>query len=136
MRYLADTSVWARMTERDVYHAVLPLLERGLVATCGIVDLEVLYSTRGGDDHLRVRDQRRGMGWMPMPDEVWDRAIEVQGLLARNGRHRGAALPDLLVAATAERHDATVLHYNADYDLIAEITEQPTQWVVPRGSVS
>jgi hypothetical protein len=26
-------------------------------------------------------------------------------------------------------------HYDADYDLIAEITGQPTQWVVPRGTV-
>ena len=29
----------------------------------------------------------------------------------------------------------TVLHYDADFDLIAEITGQPTEWVVPRGSI-
>lgn len=43
-------------------------------------------------------------------------------------------MPDLLIAATAERHDVTVLHYDADFDLIAEVTGQLTRWVVPRGS--
>lgn len=46
-----------------------------------------------------------------------------------------SAIADLIIAAVAERHRVTVLHYDADYDLIAEITGQPTQWVVPRGSV-
>ncbi|MEQ4208404.1 PIN domain-containing protein [Actinopolymorpha sp. B9G3] len=69
-----------------------------------------------------------------MPDEVWDRAIEVRGSLAGRGQHRAASIPDLLLASTAERHGATVLHYDADFDLIAEVTRQPTQWVVPRGT--
>ena len=42
---------------------------------------------------------------------------------------------DLLVAAAAERAGLTVLHYDQDFDLIAEVTGQPTEWVVPRGSV-
>jgi len=45
------------------------------------------------------------------------------------------SIPDLLIAATAERHGATVLHNDKDYDLIAEVTGQPAEWVVPRGSV-
>jgi hypothetical protein len=28
----------------------------------------------------------------------------------------------------------TVLHYDGDYDMIAKVTGQPTEWVVPRGS--
>jgi hypothetical protein len=28
-----------------------------------------------------------------------------------------------------------VLHYDAGYDLIAHITGQPVQWIVPRGTV-
>jgi len=69
-----------------------------------------------------------------MPTEVWERALEVQTELARSGAHRGAALPDLLIAATAERHDVTVLHYDHEYDLIASVTGQPVSWVVPRGT--
>jgi hypothetical protein len=40
-----------------------------------------------------------------------------------------------LVAAAAERAALTVLHYDAGFDLIATVTGQPTEWVVPRDSV-
>lgn len=43
--------------------------------------------------------------------------------------------PDLLIAAVAERQGVTILHYDSDLDLIADITDQPSRWVVPRGSV-
>jgi hypothetical protein len=40
-----------------------------------------------------------------------------------------------VIAATAELNGATVLHYDADYDLIAEITGQPVEWVAEKGSL-
>lgn len=68
-----------------------------------------------------------------MPDEVWQRALEVQAALATRSEHRGAAIPDLLIAATAERHRVTVLHYDHEYDLIASVTGQEVHWIVARG---
>ena len=59
----------------------------------------------------------------------------MQAALAERGEHRGASLPDLIIAAAAERAGVTVLHYDADYDLIASVTGQPVDWVVPRGSL-
>ncbi|WP_420444157.1 hypothetical protein [Candidatus Poriferisodalis sp.] len=38
-------------------------------------------------------------------------------------------------SALARMHHLTVVHYDADYDRIAEVSGQPTEWVVPRGSV-
>jgi predicted nucleic acid-binding protein len=67
--------------------------------------------------------------------EMIERAIEVQHQLARKGRHP-LPLPDLLIAAVAEINSRTVMHYDADYDRIAEITSQPVNWVVEQGSVS
>ncbi|MCX4388789.1 hypothetical protein OG777_17870 [Micromonospora peucetia] len=43
-------------------------------------------------------------------------------------------MANLLIAATTERHGATVLHYDGDFDLITVITGQPTAWVVPAGT--
>lgn len=114
--------------------ALRPLVDAGLVATCWMVDLEVLYSARNAAEHDKVSADRRGLEWLAMPDEIGDRAIEVQNELARRGLHRGVPLPDLVIAATAERHGATVLHYDADFDVIAEVTGQPVRWVVPRGT--
>jgi predicted nucleic acid-binding protein len=134
-RYLADASVWARIHLEPVARVVVPLVDHGLVGTCGVIDLEILYSARSGPEHARVRQQRRGLLWLSMPEEIWERAVQIQAALASRGAHRAASISDLLVAATAERHALTVLHYDGDYDLIASVTSQATQWVVPRGSV-
>jgi hypothetical protein len=62
------------------------------------------------------------------------RARQVQRLLAAASQ-RGRKIPDLLVTAAAEETDRVVLHYDADFDLIASVTGQPCQWVAPRGSI-
>ena len=69
-----------------------------------------------------------------MTEEVFSRAIDVQGLLAGRGRHR-LPIPDLLIAAAAESARMTVLHYDADFDAIAAVTGQDMEWVAPRGSL-
>jgi predicted nucleic acid-binding protein len=46
------------------------------------------------------------------------------------------SIPDLLIAATAERYSLTVLHYDGDFDRIAELTGQPVQRILPRGSAN
>lgn len=117
-QYLADKSAWVRLRQPTFADVLAPLVERGVVGTCGVVDLEMLYSVREGTEHAQVRGERRSLPWLPMPDEVWDRAIEVQGLLAARGQHRAPSIADLLIAATAERHSVAVLHYEADFDLV------------------
>jgi predicted nucleic acid-binding protein len=135
-QYLADKSALARAHRPDVGSVIDPLLDAGLLATCGMIQLEVLYSARNLDEHLQMRvESNAAYEWLHTEDEDFRRAIEVQSALAESGRHRAAPLPDLLIAAIAERHGVTVLHYDADFDLIAEATAQPTQWVVPRGSL-
>ncbi|MFD9395818.1 PIN domain nuclease [Streptomyces sp. NPDC060000] len=134
-RFLVDKSAWERFRHSPVKARLLPLVERGLVATCAVVDLEILYSTRNGADHARVRMLREGFDWLPCTDEIGIRAVQVQGLLAAKGQHRRTSVADLLIAAVAERHGVTLLHYDADFEGIAEITGQATEWVVERGSV-
>lgn len=61
--------------------------------------------------------------------------IADKSALARRGQHRAAGLSDLLISAVAERAGLTVLHYDANYDIVAAATGQPMRWVVPRGSI-
>lgn len=68
-------------------------------------------------------------------DPVTNRARQVQRELAQRGQHRGPGVPDLLVAATAEVHGAVVVHYDHDFDIIAAVTDQPVEWIVPPGTV-
>ena len=56
--------------------------------------------------------------------KIEDRAVEVQSALAERGQHRGPSIPDLLIAATAELAELTVLHVDKDFELIAQLTGQ------------
>ena len=112
------------------------MIEAGLVGTCGIIELEIRYSARSQAEYAEIsRDRTLGYEWFPMPDEVWHRALQVQGALSEQGRLRAVRFPDLLIAATAERHHVGVIHYDGHYDLIASVTGQTTEWVVPKGSL-
>jgi predicted nucleic acid-binding protein len=96
----------------------------------------MLFSARDWRDFTNQRQLRRiayESVWMKQAD--FDRAIEVMGLLARKSQHRGLTVPDLLIAAVAERAGLIVLHYDSDFDRIASVTGQETEWVVPRGSL-
>jgi len=134
--YLADTSALARLRHQPVAAVLGPLIEAGLVATCGVIEFELGWATRTAAEFDQLRaDRDTGYEWLATHDEDWRRALEVQGALWRGGQIRAVGFPDLLVAAAAERERVTVLHYDADYDLIAHVTRQPMQWVVPRGTV-
>ena len=136
-RYLADKSALARLHLADVTSVLAPLIEAGLVATCAVIEFEVLWSTRSPCEFENTRDDRAlGYEWRTTEDIDWRRALDVQAKLWATGRMRSVPLPDLLIAAVAERNRVTVVHYDADYETIAEITGQPTQWVVDRGSVA
>jgi len=131
---LADKSALARMPNAAVRARLEPLLVDGLVATCGIIDLEIGFSAQTAAVHPDVRRERRSLPRARIDDEIFDRAFEIQGLLADRGQHR-LPVPDLVIAAAAESADLTVLHYDADFERIAEVTGQAHDWVVPRGSV-
>ena len=132
---MIDKSALARMQHGEVQARLRPIIEAGEAATCAIVDLEVLYSTRNRFEHARTR-ARRGLAYrrVELTEAIFQRAIEVQGLLAGHGQHR-LPIPDLIIAAAAESASLTVLHYDSDFDAIGAVTGQATEWVAPRGSL-
>ena len=135
-RYLADKSALTRLGRPAVGARLEPLIESGLVATCSVVLLELLFSARSPSDYRVTRERLSlALELVEMDQAILDRAVELQALLAERSQHRGAALPDLMIAATAERHGLVVLHYDVDYDLVASVSGQATEWVVERGSV-
>jgi predicted nucleic acid-binding protein len=135
--FLADKSALARRQSRaEVREALDPLLLEGEVATCGIVELEMLYSASSPSNYRAAAKALRGMPRAPLDERSIARALDVQAMLAERSQHRAVPLPDLLIAACAEQAGLTVLHYDADFERIAKLTGQLTQWVVPRGSVA
>lgn len=116
--------------------ALEPLLLAGEVATCGIVDLELLYSASSRATYRAAAEALCGMPRVAVEEGSVRRALEVQAMLAERSQHRAVPLPDLLVAACAERSGLVILHYDADFDRIADLTGQSSRWIVPRGSVA
>ena len=135
MAYLIDKSALARMQDPRVQARLAPVIAAGDAATCAIIELEILYSTRNRDEHARTRARRRlAYRNVELTGSIFERAIEVQGMLAARGHHR-LPIPDLVIAAAAEAARMTVLHYDADFDTIAAVTRQETEWVAPQGSL-
>lgn len=134
LAYLADKSVLARMPNAAVRARLEPLLVDGLVATCGIIDLEIGFSAQSAAVHRDIRRERRSLPRARIDDDVLGRAFEVQKLLADLAQHR-LPIPDLVIAAAAEAAGLTVLHYDGDFERIAGVTGQAHDWVVPRGTV-
>ena len=133
--YLADKSALARTSLPSVADRLHPLVEGGLVATCAVVDLEVLYSARSAEDYDEVLAERRALESAPITPEVTRLAIEIQQEMARRGHHR-VPIPDLLISAAAKVADLTVLHYDSDFGRIAAAGGADHEWIVPQGSVS
>jgi predicted nucleic acid-binding protein len=127
--YLADKSAYERRRHSDRVDAEFGrLVVDARLATCEIVAMGLLYSARNLAEYEAVYGTQRVLRWLHTTNEILDRAMEVQHLLAQRGQHR-LPLPDLMIAATAEHYGATVLHHDRDYETISGVTGQPARWV-------
>jgi len=134
--YLADTTVFVLQARYEsVQRRFEKLLVEGRLAACQMSALEYLNNAVNGQGYERLWRALHGHRWLDVTAEAMDRAMAVHRELAASSQHRDVRLPDLIIAATAELNGATVLHYDVDYDRIASITGQATEWVVPRGSL-
>jgi predicted nucleic acid-binding protein len=129
--WLIDKSAYVRLqlgqtTNRDEWSV---RISRGLVRLSAITRLELGYSARSGEAG-RGQFALSPLALMPiehLTPAIEDRAFEVQMLLADRGQHRAPSIPDLLIAATAEKTGLTVLAVDKDFDLIAAVTNQPVE---------
>lgn len=132
LTHLVDTSVLTRLENQRIREVVTPMAERGELARAAISDLEVGYSARDAEEWDQLSDALNLFTQVDTTAAHVRRARQVQRLLARE-HQRGRKIPDLLIAAAAEARSLVVLHYDADFDRIAAVTEQPVEWVVPPG---
>jgi len=139
--YLADTSAWVKSRQRSaptwLRERFNRLLDEEQIVTCDMVKLELLHHESEPERFGRRRSDLDALRWCAIGPEQWRRALDVQQALARSGeaRHRGMKNPDFLIAAAAEAAGLTVLHYDHDYETLAQATGQPTEWIAERGSL-
>lgn len=134
LTHLIDTSVIGRLSEPAMRAVVDPLTEAGQVGRAGITDLEVGYGSRNAREWDQDMADLSVFQLVETTAEHVQRARQVQRLLASRSQ-RGRKVPDLLIAAAAERDRLVLLHYDSGFDLIAKVTGQRCQWVVPAGTI-
>lgn len=137
LTHLLETSVLTRLGDPVIQQAILKLEADPDPAQLGrtdISDLEVGFSARNAPEWDKALTGLEVFELVETTTEDVRRAKDVQRLLAVQ-HQRGRKVPDLLIAATAEAANLTILHYDADFDLIAAVTGQPCQWIVPAGSI-
>lgn len=130
-RWLIDKSAYVRMQAGQAVDIVKwnARIERGLVRLSTVTRLELGFSARSGGAG-REAFALPPLSLMPiehLSPAMEDRAFEIQMLLADRGQHRAPSIPDLLVAATAEKAGLTVLAVDKDFELIAQLTGQPVE---------
>lgn len=134
--YLIDTSAWSRMNSPAVHKRLTAILQEGAAGTCLPLDLEDGRSARNFRDAMSIRALRaKVMTELPVTPEVATRSRDLQLALTRRGYHRAASPVDLITAAAAAEYGAIVLHYDRDYDLIADVGGPRCEWVAPAGTL-
>ena len=132
VQFIADTSVFARLTKPIVAARFASLAATASVAICAPVMFEIGYAARSHDDYVAITDRLTAFPSLPVTDADHRRALDVQASLAARGQHRALSLVDALVAAVAEARALTVLHYDGDFELVASVTGQTHEWIVAR----
>lgn len=130
LTHLADTSVLTRLDREPVRRVLRELIASRNVAICRMSRLEIGFSARNGPEWDRLLGAVSVLAPVEVESADLRRAEQVQRALAEAGL-RGRKVPALVVAAVA----VTVLHYDRDFELVARVTGQGEQWVVPAGTI-
>jgi predicted nucleic acid-binding protein len=131
---LTDKSAWEQARyDKRARQRLHELREAGQLAVCIVSMAELLYSARNADELARMRLDLSSLPHLHMTPAAEQHLVDVMAALGLRGQHR-TPIPDLLLAAIAHVHSAVVLHYDSDYERIAEVTGQAHEWIIPRGS--
>jgi len=137
---LLDTSVWSRLRDGRIAgergRGLAERIERGELATCEPLILEMRYSARESKDFTMLAEELDSLPLLTLDGAAVQRALDAQAQLAEDRRVSHRVKPiDLLVAGVADRHGAAVLHYDGDYDVIAKHADLSFRsvWAFKRG---
>jgi predicted nucleic acid-binding protein len=120
--YLVDTSVWIEVLPSN--RPATPLRERidgllaaDMVATTGVVRLELLGRARGEAEFRKLGELLSALHQLEIAEERWEEAAQ----LAFGLRRKGISVPftDLLISAVTAHNGAILLHRDRHFDVVA-----------------
>ncbi|MHB1928959.1 MAG: PIN domain-containing protein [Acidimicrobiales bacterium] len=135
--WVADTSAWARAREPEIAPRWIATARAGELVACPVITLELLHDSRTRDEVKDVAAALAALLQAPITRSVTDAAIGAVRDLANRGADGNHRVPtaDALIAAAAAERGFGVLHYDHDFDRLAEVLSFTSQWIAPAGSV-
>jgi predicted nucleic acid-binding protein len=131
-----DTSAFSRARNPEVRAAWQEALHGDRLRLTPIARLEILLSARGGETFDALAQELSMLRAAPLTPAVARAAEAAMRTLAhRSSGAQRIPIVDYLLAAAAQEIGAAVLHYDADYDTLAEVMEFESIWLAPRGSL-
>lgn len=118
---LVDSSVWI-----DYYHPrgstslknrIQEALRHGLVATIGLIAMEVLQGAPNASVFEQLQEDFLGLRWFETTQSLWLEAARLGARLRQQGENLPAT--DVLIAATAAHYRCRLWHRDADFTRIA-----------------
>lgn len=139
---LLENSVWSRLLDGRLAGPPRRKLESALADgelwMCPPTLLEIRYSARNDDDFARLAEELDALSHAPLDEAASVLALTAQAeLAAAPGVSHRVKPVDLLIASIAATQGLGILHYDHDYDTIAQHTSLAfaAVWAAPRGSV-
>ncbi len=138
MRFLVDNSVWQRARQPPVRTELDRIRTRHgaqALLVCPPIAAEVGFSARNGPDHDVVAAALAAFDECAAHPSSAD-VLDVQSALFHGGLVRAVGALDTVIAAYALANEATVLHYDRDFEHVARV--RPTlehRWIAPAGSL-
>jgi predicted nucleic acid-binding protein len=132
---LADKSAWVQQAYSETARDRIEFLRAtSRLHLCAVTIAELLYSSRSAEEMAADEDDLSLLGVLHIDTEVEDRVTWIMRKFAARGQHRAPSIADLFVSAVAMTHEATLLHYDKDFELIADVTGMRQEWILPRGT--
>ena len=98
--------------------------------------LEILFSARDGEAFDLLAERLAAIGPAPLTPSVVEAAAAAMHEMAhRSAGAQRLPIVDYLVAAAAQELGAAVIHYDRDYDTLAELMAFESVWLAPPGTL-
>lgn len=133
---VVDTSAWSRAHHESIRERWVQALLGGRLRISPVARLEIMFSARDGGDFDALAERLDALRAAPLTATVLRAAEDAMRTLAHRsaGAHR-IPVVDYLIAAAAQETGAAVIHYDRDYDTLADVMTFESIWLAPAGSL-
>ncbi|HEV3319152.1 MAG TPA: PIN domain-containing protein [Solirubrobacteraceae bacterium] len=136
---LFDTGAWTWARDRRFPQLASwfnAQVAAGHVLVCDLVILELVRLSPNEARAKQVAQRLDAFKSVPMPTTLWQRVRELQLLLAATGGHRRVPPIDLLIGSAAEAAGVPLVHYDRDYERLANVCALQHHWLLPDGTLA